>query len=123
MNKRRKLNIFERKFIKRVLLTVAVLLIGLCYYIYILTGHSGKCLFFEFFNLRCPSCGATTAVMALLDGEIALAISAHPAFILAVFPIGIIMWAQDFFSCLYGMIKRKPTCTLFEFLINKENKG
>lgn len=112
---------YTKKFLLRVTVLLLVSAVGIGYYLYILTGHSGQCLFYNIFHRPCISCGATTAVMALLSGDVLSAVSAHPILTLALFPITLIFAVQDFFVCLYGMIKKKKTKTLIEYLLQGEN--
>ena len=76
------------RFKQKLKLLLAVVFVGICYYIWILlTGLKIPCIFNELTGFLCPGCGITRMFMALfrLDFKSAFAYNKAMFFILPVF--------------------------------------
>jgi hypothetical protein len=72
--------------IKILLISIAVLALGLLYYLYNPVGHSffPECPFYALTGLDCPGCGSQRALYALLHGHLLQAAAYNLLFVLAL---------------------------------------
>lgn len=73
---------------KRLKIVSIVITAGILYYIEIKTiGISIPCLFYQTTGFKCPGCGITTAILALLQGDFHAAISANTGLAVLALPL------------------------------------
>lgn len=58
------------------------------------TSWLPRCLFHEFTGLKCPGCGAQTAVHALVHGKLACAWRANPFLMLIIPLFPLMLWLE-----------------------------
>lgn len=75
----------QKRQIHLLLLTAAILIVGLTLYILARIGHPIPCLFHQITGLQCPGCGNTRAVLALLELDIMRALSYNYLFPVCLF--------------------------------------
>ncbi|MEG0692953.1 MAG: hypothetical protein RR444_07710, partial [Oscillospiraceae bacterium] len=56
------------------------------------------------------------------SGDIQLAISFHPIFTLAIYPVLAILLFQDFFIAVYRVIRKEDISSIIEFIFARQNK-
>lgn len=74
------------------------------------------CLFRNFFQVACPSCGATRALVLLFHCRWQEAFAMNPLFTACLYPIGFSLIAQDLFCATAGLLKKKTSLSLLEYL-------
>ncbi len=94
---------------KRIILTVLVafiVLLGVVVYFNFDPSNSSlskffpKCPFYSLTSLKCPGCGSQRAIHALLNGDLAGALS-YNAFLLVSIPIIALYWLADIIKKRY----------------------
>lgn len=75
----------QKRQIYLIVLTAAILIVGLALYVLAKIGHPVPCLFHKLTGLQCPGCGNTRAVLALLELDIVGALSYNYLFPVCVF--------------------------------------
>lgn len=77
---------------KRLKFVIIVITIGILYYIEIKTiGFSIPCLFYQTTGFKCPGCGITTAILAILRGDFQAAFAANMGLAILSVPLGIFL--------------------------------
>lgn len=90
----------KNHFIKAILIASSILLGGLFLFIlYLTTGIGLKCVIYEFFKIKCISCGITHSLIALLSGDIITAFKYNYIFPLIFCYLGYV-FIYAFFNCI-----------------------
>lgn len=74
------------------------------------------CLFRNFFQVACPSCGATRALVLLFHCRWQEAFAMNPLFTACLYPIAFSLIAQDLFFTAAGLLKKRTSFSLLEYL-------
>lgn len=85
----------RRRLIVRLAVYLGLLLIGGFWLALCRRGHTISCLWKREWGILCPSCGATRALMKILELDFAAAFSNHPIFTTAIYPIAFLLCFQD----------------------------
>lgn len=112
---------------KKQLFRLAVyLLLAVFVLIYVWLCQNGMgvpCLLYERLQIRCPSCGASRAFLALLRLDLAEAVRQNAPFALAVYPIAALIAGQDFLLCLYNLCRRTDRISFLRFLFGARDEA
>ena len=93
------------------LLAAALAYLALCR-----AGLGFPCLFLEYGGFKCPSCGATRALVSLLHFDFSAAVAANPVFALAIYPIAGLLALDDFLTAVGNAIQKRDRLSLLRFL-------
>lgn len=88
---------FKGKYsIKKIIISLCVVLIGFLYYIEIRTlGFAIPCYFHKFTGLECPGCGVTGVALSILRGDLVSAFHCNMGLVLltpVIAPLFLICW-------------------------------
>lgn len=86
-------------------------------YVFVLSGAAdvgGACLLRRFTGLLCPTCGATRACVAFLHLNFREAFAYHPVFTLSLYPVSLILAAEDIFVIIKRELFKKESSSLVE---------
>ena len=101
-----------------------LLLLAVGYTLLCLTGRGLPCFFYEHFHLRCPSCGASTAFLALLRMDFGEAARQNPMFAYALYPIAGLIALQDIILCIANLLQKTDRISFLRFICGaKEEKS
>lgn len=112
----------RKKQWRRLLLYLLLMLLAGAYLILCLNGRGLPCLFYENFGIRCPSCGASRAGIALLRLDFAAAGQYNPMFAFAFYPIGGLIALQDFALCVINLCRRRDDLSFLRFIFSTKEE-
>ena len=115
------MNAVRKKLLLRLLIYAAILVTGMIYLLLCLNGMGAGCFFYEHFHLTCISCGAIRALMAILRLDFRTAVSCHPVFTLAVYPIGALIALQDIAVTAWNLLTGKDRLSFLQYLFSRQS--
>lgn len=85
---------------------------------YFLTNPA-NCIFREKYNIICPTCGITRAFSLIMHFDYKQAFKYNPVFTVAIGPIFIFIFLQDFFNIVFTYFSKRERYSLIEYFIYK----
>lgn len=104
----------EAKLRHRTIIYGGVLIIAFTYLVLCFNGYGFSCIFERYFNIRCISCGATTALMRIARFDFVGAIKANMLFTLVIYPSVLFLVLQDYICAIMSVICKYKRVSLMD---------
>ncbi len=92
-------------------LAVAILLFGR----ELVSGHYFPCMWYENFGWYCSTCGASRAVVSLLEGDFSAAVAYNPVVTLGLVPVFGFLLLSDLAVMVWNLFGKKRRLSPFEY--------
>lgn len=77
------------------------------------------CFYYEYFHFLCPTCGVTRAFSSFMHLKFSQAFMYNPIFTVAMGPIFIFLFLQDFYIIVHNLVKKGSKYSIMEYMVFK----